>query len=91
MILGIDQPYEIPENPDFILGTVESSIEICIQKVINFLIQNDIIEAETIEPVELFVAEDKKQLLLEESLDLENIELEKIDAQWLQVLSEGIY
>lgn len=86
---GIDQPYEIPDNPDLVLKTAELDVEQCIQTVITFLIENDIIEPETIEPIELFVPENKKQILIEEAASLESIELDKISLQWLQVLSEG--
>lgn len=87
---GIDQPYEKPDKPDLILETAKFSIEQSIQKVICFLIDHDIIEQETIQPMELFVTDsDKKKLLIEESNCLESIELTKINLQWLQVLSEG--
>lgn len=86
---GIDQPYEAPENPDLILETCKMDIEQCIQTVISFLVENDIIEAETIEPIGLFVPEKKIEQFREESIDLESIDLDKTSVQWLQVLSEG--
>ena len=38
---------------------------------------------------ELFVSEDKLQLVREEAEKLESVEISKLDLQWLQVLSEG--
>lgn len=86
---GIDQPYEIPDHPDLVLKTGKLHIDQCIQTVITFLIDNDIIEPETIEPIELFVPESKRQLVIEEASSFESIELDTISLQWLQVLSEG--
>ena len=86
---GIDQPYEIPDSSDLTLETAKLDVDKCIQIVISFLIDNDIIEAETIEPIELFAPLSKLDCLKEASNRLECIELDEISVQWLQVLSEG--
>ena len=86
---GIDQPYEVPEQPDLVLETGKLDVEQCIQQVIGFLIEHEIIEAETIEPIELFVPEARVPALLEEAAELECLQLTETSVQWLQVLSEG--
>ncbi|MDC9728423.1 MAG: adenylyl-sulfate kinase [Methyloprofundus sp.] len=40
---GIDSEYEIPENPELIINTVELSIEECADKIITYLKDNRII------------------------------------------------
>jgi len=40
---GIDSEYEIPENPEIIINTVELSIEECADKIITYLKDNKII------------------------------------------------
>lgn len=59
------------------------------QLLIAFLIENEIIEAKTIEPIELFVRESRVLGLLEEAAGLESLELNETGVQWLQVFSEG--
>ena len=34
---GIDSPYEIPENPDLVLGTENISVEDCTEKVLELI------------------------------------------------------
>lgn len=34
---GIDDPYEVPENPELIIGTAEKSVEEAVQEVLDFL------------------------------------------------------
>ncbi|WP_446899080.1 adenylyl-sulfate kinase [Clostridium sp. LBM24168] len=34
---GIDSPYEIPDNPEIILSTYKSSIEQCVDKILDYL------------------------------------------------------
>ena len=36
---GIDAPYEAPENADLVLNTKESTIDECVQQVLDFIIQ----------------------------------------------------
>jgi adenylylsulfate kinase len=40
---GISSPYEEPENPELIIDTVNSNIEICVEKVVNYLEERGII------------------------------------------------
>jgi adenylylsulfate kinase len=41
---GIDSPYEIPENPELIIKTDQLSIDECINKIINYLTDNNFIK-----------------------------------------------
>lgn len=36
---GIDSPYEVPENPEIILSTYKSSIDKCVDKILDYLFQ----------------------------------------------------
>ena len=42
---GIDSPYEEPRNPDIILDTCNHSVQICAEKIIQFLSEKVIITA----------------------------------------------
>ncbi|WP_457642991.1 adenylyl-sulfate kinase [Persephonella sp.] len=41
---GIDDPYEEPENPEIVLETDRETIEECVEKIINYLAQNNYLE-----------------------------------------------
>lgn len=89
---GIDQTYEIPQKPDLILKTVNRTIEESMYQVIQFLIENQIIPAESIEPdliPELFVPSDQMPLIQKDADQLPRLNISKIDLEWVQVLSEG--
>ncbi|ERL95218.1 bifunctional 3'-phosphoadenosine 5'-phosphosulfate synthase [Dendroctonus ponderosae] len=97
---GVDQVYETPENPDIVIKTTKSSIDECVQLVVEMLCENGIIPKDlqysnslssqtTIAVKELFVSKDKSEIIKLEAHNLPRIDMTTIDLQWLQVLSEG--
>lgn len=42
---GISAPYEAPENADLVIDTDKESLEECVEKVIRFLIANEVVQA----------------------------------------------
>ncbi|XP_066141181.1 bifunctional 3'-phosphoadenosine 5'-phosphosulfate synthase-like isoform X2 [Euwallacea fornicatus] len=97
---GVDQEYEIPENPELVVKTTKCSIDECVQLVAEMLCENGILPKDLLyEPPstfncedlirELFVSQDKIKSIQTEAHNLPRIELNAIDTQWLQVLSEG--
>ncbi|KRZ07378.1 Bifunctional 3'-phosphoadenosine 5'-phosphosulfate synthase 2 [Trichinella zimbabwensis] len=91
---GIDSAYEVPENPELILHAAEETVIQCVQRVLQYLHERGIFPDEALMRLgakvrELFVDESER-LRLEASLSqMPTLSLEKIDLQWLQVLSEG--
>lgn len=99
---GIHTVYEEPVNPEIVLDTTENSIEQSVFKVVNYLDQHGILKNlnQSINPIyslnqlemktrELFVNENEANQLKEMSASLCKVNLNKIEMQWLQVLSEG--
>ncbi|VDN96766.1 unnamed protein product, partial [Rodentolepis nana] len=74
---GISSPYEPPINPEVSLNTAEISLEECVERLIRVNI------------CELYVPEPEKKALLEESRAYPQLEITKIDLQWIQILAEG--
>ena len=89
-LTGIDAIYETPQNPDLILKTVDTSVEECVNKVINLLIEKNIIFAkDRLTPIELFAPSSELENLKIKAQILPNFEISFIDLQWVQVLVEG--
>ena len=87
---GIDQPYEKPDNPEVTIKTVEKSVLECVEKIISVLRHRGILPKEHVDnDGELFVSEELKEQITAEAEGLRSVEINKIDFQWLQVLSEG--
>ncbi|XP_043505660.1 bifunctional 3'-phosphoadenosine 5'-phosphosulfate synthase 2-like isoform X1 [Polistes fuscatus] len=89
---GIDQKYEIPMKPDFVVNTENSTVEESTAKVIEFLENLSIIPKMygLGRPVdELFVPESMIDDVKMEAQYLQAIENNEIDLQWIQVLAEG--
>ncbi|KAK2582921.1 hypothetical protein KPH14_008987 [Odynerus spinipes] len=89
---GIDQTYEVPITPDVVVNTENSTLEESTAKVIEFLEKRGIIPKMygLGRPVhELFVPESKVESVRKEMQDLQTIEVNEIDVQWIQVLAEG--
>ncbi|KAI4488440.1 hypothetical protein M0802_011613 [Mischocyttarus mexicanus] len=89
---GIDQKYEIPMKPDFVVNTENSTVEESTAKVIEFLENLSIIPKMygLGGPVnELFVPESMIHDIKKEAQFLQVIEINEIDLQWIQVLAEG--
>lgn len=89
---GIDQVYEKPEHPELVVKTIDSSVEESTMQVVELLQENGIIPittegGETIE--ELIVSEDRKEMLKQEAETLQGVEVNEVDLQWVQILSEG--
>lgn len=87
---GIDAPYEAPPTPEVTVQTVEQSVDQCVTSVINHLKEINIVNKSAgVNCEDLFVAADQVEAKKAEAAGLEKYELSKLDAQWLQVLSEG--
>ncbi|XP_011648054.1 bifunctional 3'-phosphoadenosine 5'-phosphosulfate synthase-like [Pogonomyrmex barbatus] len=89
---GIDQNYDVPTEPDLIVNTENVSVQRSTDIVIDFLQRKQIIPKscelkQTFH--ELFVKEDRLEDVRREMRALPNLEIGKIDVQWLQVLAEG--
>ncbi|XP_060519294.1 bifunctional 3'-phosphoadenosine 5'-phosphosulfate synthase [Cylas formicarius] len=89
---GIDQPYEAPQNPDLVVKTVNYSVRESTTKVVEMLRENRIIpmlqQSDDRVP-ELFVPAARVKSLEEEALSLPSLNIQILDLQWLQILSEG--
>ncbi|CAH0546147.1 unnamed protein product [Brassicogethes aeneus] len=90
---GIDQPYEIPENPQLVVKTVKATIEESTMQVVEMLQENGIIpfleNRNKDEDYELFVSEHMLASAIEEAASLPGLNINTLDLQWLQILSEG--
>merc|ERR1712013_278918 len=87
---GIDQPYELPENPEVTINTENRTVDDCVQQIVEILQENDIVPRSAVEKViDLTVTEDNLAAALEEAENLPSVEITKLDLQWLQVLGEG--
>ena len=83
---GIDSAYEAPENPSLVLDTSKLNVIECVDKIIDLLTSNDVIPHQAVETVkELFVAEGRKKELLEAAAQMQRLDINKLDMQWLQV------
>ncbi|KAB7501653.1 Bifunctional 3'-phosphoadenosine 5'-phosphosulfate synthase, partial [Armadillidium nasatum] len=87
---GIDSAYERPEIPDVTLKTHEFNIDECVQHVLEFLKNKEIVPMAILEQVlDLFVPESKLENAKKEAATLPSLDITKLDTQWLQVLGEG--
>uniref|UniRef100_W5MGK4 3'-phosphoadenosine 5'-phosphosulfate synthase 2b n=1 Tax=Lepisosteus oculatus TaxID=7918 RepID=W5MGK4_LEPOC len=87
---GIDSEYEKPEAPELVLKTGEESVNECIQQVVELLKEQSIVPSAILEDVnELFVPENKINLVRADANTLPTLEITKLDLQWVQVLAEG--
>jgi len=90
---GVDDPYEAPVNPDIVLNSDINNINSigdCVQQVVQYLQQHDIVPFDCVDTVrELFVPPHKLAELRAEVETLPQLEITKLDTQWIQVLSEG--
>merc|ERR1712212_482696 len=87
---GIDQPYEVPPNPELSLNTVKYSVDECVQKIVHLLTENGILNKGPQETVlELNVPEEMLAEAKAEAERLPKLDICKLDLQWLQVLGEG--
>merc|ERR1719268_25648 len=87
---GIDQPYEIPVNPEVVINTENRTVDECVQQIVEILQENDIVPRRAVEKViDLTVPEDSLASAIAEAERLPKVEISKLDCQWLQVLGEG--
>ncbi|XP_030058939.1 bifunctional 3'-phosphoadenosine 5'-phosphosulfate synthase 2 isoform X1 [Microcaecilia unicolor] len=87
---GIDAEYEKPEFPKLVLKTDVYSVNECIQQVVELLQQEAIVPPAAIKDIEeLFVPENKLDLVRAEAETLPTLQITKVDLQWVQILSEG--
>jgi len=87
---GIDSPYEAPIHPEETMRTSETSIEECTQQLVNMLVdQNVLPRAAQSTVVELFANEKRVVHAKAEAESLPSVNINKVDLQWVQVLSEG--
>ncbi|ESO04799.1 hypothetical protein HELRODRAFT_111789 [Helobdella robusta] len=87
---GIDQEYEPPDNPELTLRAGELSIDEIVQQIVSYLIQRSIVSDSHLNLVkELFIDEWKKPDFIKECQSIPRININEIDLQWVQVLSEG--
>ncbi|KAG5267011.1 hypothetical protein AALO_G00238830 [Alosa alosa] len=87
---GIDSDYESPDAPELVLKTGELTVNECIQEVVDLLKAQSIVPSGVVEEViELFVPESMLELAKADANILPTITINKLDLQWVQVLSEG--
>uniref|UniRef100_A0A671T8Q4 Bifunctional 3'-phosphoadenosine 5'-phosphosulfate synthase 2-like n=1 Tax=Sinocyclocheilus anshuiensis TaxID=1608454 RepID=A0A671T8Q4_9TELE len=87
---GIDSDYEKPEAPELVLKTGELTVNDCIQQLVDLLKEQDIVPTGVTEEVnELFVPENKLDLVLSDANILPTLTITELDLQWVQVLAEG--
>lgn len=87
---GIDQPYEEPHKPDLILRASEFTADECIEQVIKLLVDRNLIPPEVLDDVkELFILPELCQEKLSQATSLPSLDINTVDLQWVQVLSEG--
>ncbi|CAH1793731.1 unnamed protein product [Owenia fusiformis] len=87
---GIDNPYEPPSKPELNIKAGASSIDECVQEVVKMLQEEGIVPITATQCVkELFVPEGRVEAAKTEAESLPNLEITKLDTQWVQVLAEG--
>ncbi|XP_077057295.1 bifunctional 3'-phosphoadenosine 5'-phosphosulfate synthase 2b [Siphateles boraxobius] len=87
---GIDSDYEKPEAPELVLKTGELTVNDCILQLVELLKEQDIVPTGVTEEVnELFVPENKLDLVLSDANILPTVTITELDLQWVQVLAEG--
>ncbi|XP_041942591.1 bifunctional 3'-phosphoadenosine 5'-phosphosulfate synthase 1 isoform X1 [Alosa sapidissima] len=87
---GIDSEYEKPEAPELVLKTDSCSVNECIQQLLDLLQEKDIVPIDaSYEVKELYVPENKLDLVKADAKTLPTLSIGKVDLQWVQVLAEG--
>lgn len=87
---GIDQPYEAPDNPDLVLRAGNDTLDECVQQVVRMLQDKGVLPQTALFSVkELHVPESGAAIARKEAEALPNVDITKLDLQWVQVLAEG--
>lgn len=87
---GIDQVYEEPLKPELTIRAGDSSIDECVQQVVELLQQRGIVPESAVTAVkELFVPKKILPEAIAEAESLQVLDITELDLQWVQVLAEG--
>jgi len=87
---GIDQPYEDPLNPEVRIHTDGRTVHDCVQEIVELLQHEGIVPRSAVEKVvDLTVPEESLPAAVAEAKTLPQVEITKLDLEWLQVLGEG--
>jgi len=87
---GIDQPYEDPLNPEVKIHTDGRTVHDCVQEIVELLQHEGIVPRSAVEKVvDLTVPEESLPAAVAEAKTLPQVEITKLDLEWLQVLGEG--
>ncbi|XP_060077728.1 bifunctional 3'-phosphoadenosine 5'-phosphosulfate synthase-like [Ylistrum balloti] len=87
---GVDSKYERPPNPDVRVEAGKDSIDECVQRIVQHLLDLEVVPSSAVNTVhELFVPENKVETVRAEAENLPSLEITKLDKQWTQVLAEG--
>ncbi|GAB1609973.1 hypothetical protein Ahia01_001283200 [Argonauta hians] len=87
---GVDSIYEPPENPDVVLKAGETTVDECINEILKALINKKVLPDTILHTVkELFVPQSQLPSVRTELETMPQLNITKLDLQWVQVLSEG--
>ncbi len=82
-----DSEYEEPVNPDLVLGRDGESVEVCVEKVIKLLEENEIIQSNERNPIELFVPAHRLEAVTAEANTLPRINIDVLSLHGFVCLS----
>ncbi|VDI31813.1 3'-phosphoadenosine 5'-phosphosulfate synthase [Mytilus galloprovincialis] len=87
---GVDSAYEPPSNPDVRVKASEFIVDECVNQIVLHLMELGVVPSTAVRSVkELFVQENQLEAAKAEAEALPCMEINKLDTQWVQVLSEG--
>ncbi|ESO06672.1 hypothetical protein HELRODRAFT_64113, partial [Helobdella robusta] len=87
---GIDQQYENPPTPEISLKAGELTVDECVQQMVEMLYTKGLLPVSVMSTVkELFLPEAAVLTARMEARDLQCLDINTLDFQWVQVLSEG--
>ncbi|XP_061165941.1 bifunctional 3'-phosphoadenosine 5'-phosphosulfate synthase-like isoform X3 [Saccostrea echinata] len=87
---GVDQAYEAPDDPEVVLKAGKDTVDECVQNIVSHLVDIEVVPAGAVQNVrELFVPENRIEVTRAEAEQLPALNINKLDLEWTQVLSEG--
>ena len=86
---GIDDPYEEPGRPDLKVETGRDTVEQCVQQVVDLIVSANIIEDTTVKRFSPCLVQPISIDEAVEVSDLATLELTDLQAQTLQLISDG--
>lgn len=87
---GVDQAYEAPDDPEVLLKAGKDTVDECVQDIITHLVDIEVVPSGAVRNVrELFVPENRIEATKAEAEQLPALNINKLDTEWTQVLSEG--